>query len=177
VERVVIFNLLLAHRGRLTTSIITESLNITTPTALRTMTEFKALGLVDMVEVAEEEGWNKKIILKPEFEWFVSEDFAKLRDGFEPTDNSEYLKRSHKEKTLPTSQKNSESGQVTTLLLLQCWCGFKSEIAFDMENHLYEKHRYGILKKLEIKSDDIEDKIQYAMELIKKRSEAKADNL
>jgi hypothetical protein len=171
VERVVIFNLLLAHRGRLTTSIITESLNTTTPTALRTMTEFKALGLVDMKEA---EG-NRKIVLKSEFEWFVSEDFDKLREGFEPTDNSAYLIRaSHKEKTPPTSQKNSGAGQgqqVSTIL--QClWCDFKSEITFDMENHLYEKHRYDIIKKLQIEYLDNEDRIQYTMERIKQRSEA-----
>jgi hypothetical protein len=175
VERVVIFNLLLAHKGRLTTSIITESLNTTTPTALRTMTEFKALGLVDMIEV-EEEGGNKKIILKPEFEWFVSEDFVKLREGFEPTDNSQYLiKATHKEKIPPTSQKNSGAGQGQQIPSnsLQClWCDFRSEITFDMENHLYEKHRYDIIKKLEIGYLDIEDRIQYAMELIKQRSEA-----
>ena len=47
-------------------------------------------------------------------------------DGFEPTDNSEYLlmKRSRKEKIPLTSQKNSEAGQVSTIL--QClWCNFK----------------------------------------------------
>jgi hypothetical protein len=169
VERVVTFNLLLAHRGRLTTSIITESLNTTTPTALRTMTEFKALGLVDMIE---DEG-NKKIILKPEFEWFVSEDFAKLREGFEPTDNSQYLiKATHKEKIPPTSQKFFEFGQAITLLPQCLWCDFKSDIVFDMENHLYEKHRYDILKKLQVGYLDIEDRIQYAMSLIKQQSKS-----
>jgi hypothetical protein len=44
-----------------------------------------------------------------------------------------------------------------------------------MENHLYEKHRYGILKKLQIESDNIEDKIQYSIDLIKQRSEAADD--
>jgi hypothetical protein len=135
------------------------------------MTEFKALGLVDMKEA---EG-NRKIVLKSEFEWFVSEDFDKLREGFEPTDNSAYLIRaSHKEKTPPTSQKNSGAGQgqqVSTIL--QClWCDFKSEITFDMENHLYEKHRYDIIKKLQIEYLDNEDRIQYTMERIKQRSEA-----
>ena len=41
-----------------------------------------------------------------------------------------------------------------------------------MENHLYEKHRYDMLKKLQAKSYDIEDRIQYAMESIKQRSKA-----
>ena len=51
-----------------------------------------------------------------------------------------------------------------------------SEIAFDMENHLYEKHRYDMLKKLQVKSYDIEDKIEYAMELINERSKATGDS-
>lgn len=44
-----------------------------------------------------------------------------------------------------------------------------------MENHLYEKHRYDILKKLQVGYLDIEDRIQYAMDLIKQRSEAETD--
>jgi hypothetical protein len=66
---------------------------------------------------------------------------------------------------------------LTTTLFLQClWCDFKSEIAFDMENHLYEKHRYDMLNKLQVKSYDIEDRIQYAMELINERSKATGDS-
>jgi hypothetical protein len=124
--------------------------------------------------MTESEEGNKKIILRPEFEWFVSEDFAKLREGFEPTDNREYLlmKGSHKEKTPPTSQKFFEFEQTTTLLLQCLWCDFKSEIVFDMENHLFEKHSYDMLEKLQIEYSDNEDRIQYAMGLIKKRSEA-----
>jgi CRP-like cAMP-binding protein len=45
IERVAIFDLLLAMSGTLTTSDITTGLNTTKPTALRTMTELKALGL------------------------------------------------------------------------------------------------------------------------------------
>jgi len=41
-----------------------------------------------------------------------------------------------------------------------------------MENHLYEKHRYDIIKKLQIEYLDNEDRIQYTMERIKQRSEA-----
>src|SRR5207237_2482325 len=47
-ERVTIFDLLISNKGTLTTSQITASLNTTNPTARRTMTELKALGLVDM---------------------------------------------------------------------------------------------------------------------------------
>jgi hypothetical protein len=45
-----------------------------------------------------------------------------------------------------------------------------------MENHLYEKHRYDMLKKLQIESNNNEDEIQYAMELIKQRSNATGDS-
>jgi hypothetical protein len=41
-----------------------------------------------------------------------------------------------------------------------------------MENHLFEKHSYDMLEKLQIEYSDNEDRIQYAMGLIKKRSEA-----
>ena len=41
-----------------------------------------------------------------------------------------------------------------------------------MENHLFEKHRYDMLKKLQIEYSDNEDRIQYTMELIKQRSGA-----
>jgi hypothetical protein len=36
--------------------------------------------------------YNKKsIILKKEFDWLLSEDFQKLREGFEPVDNREFM--------------------------------------------------------------------------------------
>jgi hypothetical protein len=37
-----------------------------------------------------------QITLKSEFEWFLSDEFKQLREGFEPTDNSEYLLSSKK---------------------------------------------------------------------------------
>jgi hypothetical protein len=49
-ERVSIFDTLLACNGSLTTNQITEFLDVSKPTALRTMTELKALGLVNMKE-------------------------------------------------------------------------------------------------------------------------------
>jgi Tfp pilus assembly protein PilW len=41
-----------------------------------------------------------------------------------------------------------------------------------MENHLFEKHSYDMLEKLQIEYSDNEDRIQYAMELIKQQSKA-----
>jgi len=115
-ERITIFDLLLAHNGRLTTSIITDSLNTTKPTALRTMTELKALGIVVMFA---EGAYDEKIIeLKSDFNWFLEPEFQSLREGFQPQDANEdkqnqavYIAsdnakgdETHKEKTPPHSQ-------------------------------------------------------------------------
>ena len=91
IDRVKIFSLLLASKGRsLSTSRITLSLNISPQTARRKMTEFKAIGLVN----EEDSGSNHElsIRLKPEFDWFLGEEFNQIRDGFEPADYHKYLK-------------------------------------------------------------------------------------
>jgi hypothetical protein len=91
IDRVKIFSLLLGNKGRsLSTSRITQSLNISPQTARRKMTEFKAIGLVN----EEDSGSNHElsIRLKPEFDWFLSEEFNQIRDGFEPADYHKYLK-------------------------------------------------------------------------------------
>jgi hypothetical protein len=92
IDRVKIFSLLLANKGRsLSTSRITLSLNISPQTARRKMTEFKAIGLVD-----EEDSCSNhelSIRLKPEFDWFLSEEFNQIREDFEPADYHKYLKQ------------------------------------------------------------------------------------
>ena len=61
IDRVKIFSLLLANKGRsLSTSRITQSLNISPQTARRKMTEFKAIGLVD----EENSGSNHELSIK-----------------------------------------------------------------------------------------------------------------
>jgi hypothetical protein len=92
VERVSVFDKLLVNDGKLTTTQITGALNISSPTARRTMTELSVLELVTMTELGEYEDHEKKITLKPEFEWFLSEEFKKLREEFVPTDNREEIK-------------------------------------------------------------------------------------
>ena len=66
IERVSMFNLLLAHRGTLTTSQILDSLNVTRKTALRTMVELKAIGMVDIEDFHEPDQNNvsKRIVPK-----------------------------------------------------------------------------------------------------------------
>jgi hypothetical protein len=81
-ERVRLFELLIEHGGTLTTPILCESLNISPPTARNTMTELKVAGLVDLTGSEEEEkihGITMGVVLKNEFEWFLSEDFTKIR--------------------------------------------------------------------------------------------------
>jgi hypothetical protein len=77
-ERVRIFELLIANKGSLTTSQIVDFLNTTNPTARRTMTELKATGLVDMKY--DEYNQVYSIKLKPEFDWFLTQTFVELKE-------------------------------------------------------------------------------------------------
>jgi hypothetical protein len=91
IDRVKVFTLLLANGGGwLSTSKITQSLNISPQTARRKMTEFKAIRLVD----EEDSGSNHELSmkLKPEFSWFLGQEFNEIREGFEPADYRKYLK-------------------------------------------------------------------------------------
>ena len=91
IERTNIFDLLIAFKGKLTTLQITISLNISKPTAERTMAEFQALGLVTVAKGPHD---NSEVVmtLNPEYDWFLKEEFLKLREGFVPADYSEYIK-------------------------------------------------------------------------------------
>jgi hypothetical protein len=82
-ERVAIFQLLLDHKGTLTTTDIVNGLNTSPPTAKRTMAELKALGLVDLKQpnaVNEE----LQITLKDEFRWFLEEEFTRIMKSWPP---------------------------------------------------------------------------------------------
>jgi len=54
------------------------------------MTEFKSIGLVD--EEYSGSSHELSIKLKPEFNWFLSEEFNQIREGFEPADYHKHLK-------------------------------------------------------------------------------------
>jgi hypothetical protein len=83
IERQTIFEILLEHGGVMTTSQIVDSFNITSPTARRTMTELKATGLVSMYGVSPGTyNLEKEISLKPEFKWFLSDDFKTLKEKY-----------------------------------------------------------------------------------------------
>lgn len=55
------------------------------------MAELNAVELVDLNDI-ETKTEEKQIILKHEFDWFLTDEFKELREGFEPTDNSEFVK-------------------------------------------------------------------------------------
>jgi hypothetical protein len=96
VERVKILDKMLvatSDGGYLTAAQLSTSLNISKPTALRTMTELAILELVDVYPAlgtednVEHTGAERKIKLKEHFAWFKSDEFNQLREGFAPTDN------------------------------------------------------------------------------------------
>lgn len=102
VERIrVLDKLLVADSGvgYLTAVQLSTSLNISKPTALRTMTELTILELVDVRPALgtddneEHASVERKIKLKDQFSWFKSDEFKQLREEFVPTDNTEDMEQ------------------------------------------------------------------------------------
>jgi len=98
IERVLILDLLIANKGTLTTSQITNAMRISNNSAKRTMTEFKGLKLVTIERVGDNSNSEYKITLNPTFKWFLTEEFKYLREGFKPSDNEKYFKTKIKNK-------------------------------------------------------------------------------
>lgn len=188
IERVSLFDLLLAHNEILTTDLIVESLGVSTPTALRTMTELKVIELVHMKQNNNTSEFE--IQLREEFKWFLTEEFQKLREDFQPEDNSEYLK--DKEKLPPTEsnfstssvddesnqlenndkeqEKIEESEDIPIEDILKCpWCNFETRelnfgtVEMEMEMHLLDEH----INKLNSLKIDISDEVRRAEYIIK----------
>jgi hypothetical protein len=89
IERVSLFDLLLAHNGVLNTTQMEDYLSFSPPTIRRIMTEFKATRLVKIEAVGSSH--QQSMCLKDEFRWFLSDEFKKLRGGFIPTDYHEFM--------------------------------------------------------------------------------------
>jgi hypothetical protein len=79
--KVRIFEILLAQNGTFNTSQICEYLEISKNTALKTMLELKVAGLVD---IPYEDRYNaeKQITLKTKFKWFLTKEFADLKEAW-----------------------------------------------------------------------------------------------
>jgi hypothetical protein len=120
IERVLILDLLIANKGTLTTSQITKSMRISNDTAKRTMTEFKGLELATMERVGDSSNSEHKITLNPKFNWFLTDEFAELRNGFKPTNYKDQLKSetfaASKNTPVPTEQKQQqEQGRISNV--------------------------------------------------------------
>lgn len=112
IERATIFDILISHKGTLTTSVITRSLNVTAHTAHRTMTELSALGLVDSTALTNTPNSEKKITLKADFSWFLSEEFQKLKESFDSEEEEQQRQEAEmelEEKDTLSSQKNESA--------------------------------------------------------------------
>ncbi len=121
VSRVKVFHLLLKNRGELKTTDITKGLRVSEPTARRTMREFYALGIVDISAISEYSNAELKISLKCEYDWFKSQGFEKLRDGFVPANNDgannndSNVIDSSNGKVNDDNNNSAASGQITVL--------------------------------------------------------------
>jgi hypothetical protein len=139
VERVRIFDLLIKNKGKLSTSDITRDLNTTNPTARRTMTELKALGLVEMSDIVDTNS-EKEMTLKSEFQWFLNKEFTNIRDGFIPLDNSMFRDSKEvelKEQVLSIAQNRTPDQNE----LFDCYyCVFTTMDKNEYESHVITRH-------------------------------------
>jgi hypothetical protein len=110
VERVKAFITLLDNYGWVTKIQLANQLDVSPSTAYRSMTELKAIGLVD-VEVTNRVEYTQNnnpstvkvmTLKKDKFGWFLGDEFKKLRDGFSPVDNRRYIHEEDPEKQAAT---------------------------------------------------------------------------
>jgi hypothetical protein len=115
IERVLVLDLLIAHKGTLTTSQITTAMRISNDTAKKTMTEFKGLELVTRERTNKNSSNSEySITLNPKFDWFLTEEFSKLRNGFKPTSYTDLLKSNKsikKDSNDSTNNSNNKESQ------------------------------------------------------------------
>ena len=102
-ERVILFDHLLENNGRLDTLSISEHMVVAKKTALKTMTELVILQVVDRLDMDNSNNNNNnnnafQIQLKQEFNWFLSDEFKKLRKNFGKEYYNEYISKQKDEK-------------------------------------------------------------------------------
>lgn len=94
-ERVATLDLLLSNSNNgtdntLTLSTLAKALTMSKATALRTMTELAAVGIVDLENTMISGNPTHKIRLKKKFEWLYDERFQELRGDYTPVDRSKF---------------------------------------------------------------------------------------
>jgi hypothetical protein len=111
VERVRVLSALLdkTDSGYLDVAGIKEITGMAEKSAKKVMAEFKALGLVDLLELGISGDPYLQIRLKDGFSWFLSDEFRDLRQGYMPGDFSNYLV-SRTKNTPHVEKKNNSDG-------------------------------------------------------------------
>ena len=79
VTRKKVFDLLLKENGNVTTSTIVKELDISEPTARKTMREFQALEIANVSSTSSYASSELTLVLNGKFRWFLSEEFQNLR--------------------------------------------------------------------------------------------------
>jgi len=94
VRRVRILDQLLkSENGVLTTSQICNQLGISQPAVTKTMREFDALKIGELSAVSTCDNSELQIKLSPEFDWFRTEEFQSLKEGFIPYEDNNKSKK------------------------------------------------------------------------------------
>lgn len=109
-ERVILFDHLLENNGQLDTLNIEDHMVISKKTALKTMSEFVFLQLVDKIEMQNSNPNDNKafqIQLKEDFKWFLTDEFKELRENFGKEYHDEYV-ASKKEKQQSKDNDNDD---------------------------------------------------------------------
>jgi hypothetical protein len=134
IDRIGVLRLLIEHSNDLNASRIMSALNVSKPTALRTMTELKAISLVEMYQEKNGRTWQNVIKLKDCFSWLRSEEFKAIRQGFEPVDNREFMTRK-------TNSPHSGSENKDDSSTFDCgYCSVSCSSRYDFKRHLAEVH-------------------------------------
>lgn len=90
-ERTALFDIILENNGVCRTSDFMIKLNCSRATALKTMKELEIIGLVSTEQTEGKTKPETSVRLKPEFEWFLTQEFNDLRLGIVRLDNLEKI--------------------------------------------------------------------------------------
>lgn len=108
-ERVIVFDHLLENDGLLDSTNIAEHLKVSKNTALKTMTELIVLGIGNRIALDNNNNNAFQIQLNPEFEWFLSPEFKKLREDFGKEYYNEYLAAKQAQREKREEEEDSEN--------------------------------------------------------------------
>jgi hypothetical protein len=120
IERVKVLNALLdkTDRNYMTVRELMDVINTSDTTAKKAIAELKALGLVDIIGLGDDEDDNYsgttcnpllQMRLKDNFEWFYGEEFKKLKGDYTPGDFKSYLVKKNNKR----DNNNDDDGATT----------------------------------------------------------------